>query len=126
MVSLDEDEALHAVEDGRLPWAWDMALNPKVARCRELRILPACVGSFLRGQPCELEWPDVFRLLWPHDEPEIFAGDIYRVLNISSSQLYNLARTKALAPISGWHPGTGGMARFTVRAFQTFLKARRV
>jgi hypothetical protein len=126
LVDRNEDQVLSLIEDGSLPWAFDVALNPKRGRARELRVLPAAVADYLRGQTCSLEWADVLRLLQPHDEPVILSSDIIRVLNISSTHLYNLARRKQMVPCSKWRTGPGGCARFPAKNFVGFLKARRV
>jgi len=91
-----------------------------------LRILPAAVSAYLRGERCSLEWPDVLRLLLPHDnEPVILSKDIYRVLNVCSTHLYAMARRKLIVPCSTWRRGPGGGGRFTRKSFIEFLKARR-
>jgi hypothetical protein len=125
LVDLTEDQVLSLVEEGRLAWAFSMALDPKPGRNRELRILPASVSAYLRGERCSLEWPDVLRLLLPHDEPVILSKDIYRVLNVCSTHLYALARRKLIVPCSTWRRGPGGGGRFTTKSFIEFLKARR-
>ena len=122
----NEDQVLRLIEDGRLAFAWNVALDPKRARSRELRILPAAVTDYMRGQPCSLDWPAVLRLLLPHDEPVILSKEITRVLNISGSHFYHLARRKLLGPCSTWRRGRGGCGRFTAASFTKFLKERRV
>jgi len=111
-------------EDGRLAWVFNLALDTEHGRA-ELRFLPQCVASYLRGQTCSLEWADVLRLLLPNDELIILSKDITRILNISGTHTYNLARRKLIPPLSTWHRGRGGCARFAVRSFVEFLKSRR-
>ena len=120
-----EDQALRLIEDGKLAWAFDVALDPKRGRNREIRVLPASVADYLRSQPCALEWPDVLRLLLPHDEPMILSKDITRVLNVSSTHTYHLARRKLITPRSTWRRGRGGCGRFAADSFVSFLKSRR-
>src|ERR1039457_5818270 len=81
LVDKNEDQVLRLIEDGSLVWAFDVALDPKRGRRRELRVLPAAVADYLRGQSCGLEWADVLRLLLPHDEPVILSREITRILN---------------------------------------------
>jgi hypothetical protein len=121
-----KEAVLELIEDGSILWCWDVALSPRDGRKRELRILPAAVADYLSGRACSLEWEDVIRLLLPHDEPVILSGDISRVLNISGTHLYDLARRKVLAPCSTWRVGPDGHARFSAKTFVDFLKARRV
>jgi hypothetical protein len=124
LVDKNEDQVLRLIEDGSLLWAFDVALDTKHGRRKDLRILPACVADYLRGQESSLEWADVLRLLMP-EGPVILSKNITRVLNISSTHLYNLARRKQMVPLSTWRSGPGGCARFPARNFVKFLKSRR-
>ena len=125
LVDQDEDQVLRLIEDGSLAWAFDLALDPKCGRNREIRVLPSAVADYLRGKACSLEWADVLRLLVP-DEPIIAGTEIIRVLNISSGHLYNLVGRKQIVPCSSWRRGPGGCARFAAASFTKFLKERRV
>ena|ERR1035437_6704982 len=126
IIDKSEDQVLALIEEGKLAWAWDVALAIRRGHRREIRVLPATIADFLRGHTCSLEWADVLRLLLPHDEPVILSSDIIRVLNISSTHLYALARRKQLAPCSTWRSGPRGGAQFPTKNFVGFLKARRV
>jgi hypothetical protein len=125
LIDASEDQVLRLIEDGQLAWAFDVALDPKRGRNRELRILPASVSAYLRGQTCELEWADVLRLLLPHDEPVILSKDITRILNVCGTHTYHLASRKLIVPCSTWRRGRGGCGQFTANSFVEFLKARR-
>ena len=103
LIDENEDQVLRMVEEGKLAWAWDVTLDPKRARSKELRILPACVADYLRGQACQLEWDDVLRLLLPGGQPVLLTTDIIRVLNVSSTHVYHLIRGKLLVA-SGSRP----------------------
>lgn len=124
LVDRNEDEVLAMVEEGKLAWAFDVALDTEHGRSKELRILPACVASYLRGQACSLDWGEVLRSLLPHDGPVILSKEIARVLNISGTHLYALARRKQIVPSSTWRTGKGGCARFAAKNFVEFLKSR--
>jgi hypothetical protein len=126
LVDKSEDQVLRLIEDGQLAWAFDVALDPKRGRNRELRILPAAVSAYLRGQTCSLDWSDVLPLLLPHDGPVILSKDITRILNVCGTHTYALARRKLIIPCSTWRRGRGGCGRFTSKSFIEFLKARRV
>ena len=127
LIDKNEDQVLGLIEDGKLAWAFDVSLlGPKRGRSKELRVLPATVANYMRGQACSLEWADVLRLLLPHDEPVILSKDITRVLNVSSTHVYHLARRKLIVPLSTWRRGRGGCARFAAESFVKFLKSRRV
>jgi hypothetical protein len=125
LIDKNEDQVLALIEDGSLAWAFDVALDPKHGRNMELRILPACVADFLRGQACALEWAEVLRLLLPHDGPVILSKDISRALNVSSTHIYQLAHRKLIVTCSTWRSGPGGCARIAADSFIAFLKARR-
>jgi hypothetical protein len=126
LLDRNEDRVLSLLESGEIAWAFDVALDPKRGRNRELRILPAAVASYLRGQACSLEWADVLALLSPPDKPVILGTEITRVLNVCSTHTYALARRKLIVPCSSWRRGRGGCGRFTAASFTKFLKARRV
>jgi hypothetical protein len=126
LIDENEDKVPQLIEDGQLAWAFDVALDPKRGSRRDLRVLPAAVSAYLHGETCLLEWPDVLKLLLPHDEPELLSKDIYRVLNVCSTHLYALARRKLIVPCSTWRRGRGGCGRFTTKSFINFLKERRV
>jgi hypothetical protein len=125
LVDRNKDEVLRLIEDGILLWAFDVAFDPKRGHKKMLRILPACVADYLRGQQCSLEWADVLRSLLPHDEPVILSKDIMRVLNVSGTHTYHLAHRKLLVSCSTWRRGPGGCGQFTTKSFVAFLKSRR-
>jgi hypothetical protein len=114
------------VESGDIAWCWNVSLSPNQSRKRELRILPACVADYLRGNRSSLEWVDVWALLVPRDEPVILGTDITRVLNVTSTHTYALARRKLIVPCSSWRRGRRGSGSFTAASFAKFLKSRRV
>jgi len=125
LVDKNEDQVLRLIEDGSIAWAFDVALDPKRGRNKELRILPAAVSGYLRGQACLLKWDEVVRLLLPHDEPVILSKDITRILNVSGTHTYHLARRKVISSCSTWRRGRGGCGRFSAESFVQFLKHRR-
>jgi hypothetical protein len=126
LIDKPQRQVIQLIESGDLAWCWDVSLNPKRSRKRELRILPAAVAGYMSGRPCSLSFDEVLRLLLPHEGPEILSTDIGRVLNITGEHCYALARRKMILPCSRWHRGRGGAARFTAESFVRFLKTRRV
>lgn len=121
----NEDKVIELIECGDLAWAFDLSLIPERARRRELRVLPACVEDFLARRACSLEWPEVARLILPHDKPEICAREIQRSLNVSASHVTALIRRKLLKCVSMARPGPTGSALVTTSSFLEFIKARR-
>ena len=120
----NEDQVLALIEDGSLAWAWDVALNPRSSHSRELRVLPAAVAAYLRGDAGSFDWPDVFSLLVPNT-PTVLAREVSRVLNVSSTHVYALIRGRRLASCSAPKTGPLGSARIPTDSFAEFLKNRR-
>lgn len=125
LIDKPQRQVIQLIESGDLTFCWDVSLNPKRSRKRELRILPATVAEYLQGRTCSLTFDDVLRLLLPPG-PEVLSKDIVRVLNITGEHCYALARRKVIVPCSRWRRGRGGCARFTAESVVLFLKTRRV
>jgi hypothetical protein len=125
LIDKDQDETLKLIEEGKIAWAFDLALDPRRARSKELRVLPAAVADYMRGRACELAWTGVLALVVPHDGPELLSIQITRALNVSGALLYNLARGKVLEPCSTWRREPGACARFHRQTFVDFLEKRR-
>ncbi len=126
LIDKPQRQVVQLTESGDLTFCWDVSLNPKRSRKRELRILPAAVADWMRGRPCSLTLEQVLQSLLPHGDPEILSRDLVRVLNITGEHLFALARRKEIMPCSRWHRGRGGCARFTAESFVQFLKRRQV
>ena len=124
LIEKNEDQVLKLIQDGSIAWAWNVAVNRKRGHSRELRVLPAAVADFMHGRPCKLTFADVFSLLLP-DGPIVTSLEIYQMLNVSGSHLYNLVRAKQIVPCSTWRRGPKGKAQFAVVRFIEFLQARR-
>ena len=125
LIDKSEDFVLALIEDGKIAWAFDVSLRgPERGRSKELRVLPAAVADYMHGRPCELTWASVFSLLLP-DGPIVTSLEIYRMLNVSGTHLYNLVRAKQIVPCSTWRRGPKGKAQFAVVGFKEFLRARR-
>ena len=86
LVNEDENRVLELIKSGEIAWSFDVSLARRRPRRKYLRILPAAVADYLKGQPCRLKWPDVFALLLP-DAPTIRAHEVSRLLNISGDQV---------------------------------------
>jgi hypothetical protein len=123
IVDKDEDAVLMMVELGQLLWAFDVACM-KGRGSKELRIFPKCVGEFLAGRPCRIEFDEVVRALVRGETDTIAAMEISAVLNVSSTQVYHLIRAGQLRTCSDWHTGPGGSAPVSVESFVKFLRQR--
>jgi hypothetical protein len=124
LIEKNEDQVLKLIKDGGIAWAFNVAVNRRRGHNRELRVLPAAVADYMHERHCKLTFSDVFSLLLP-DGPTITSVEIYRVLNISGSHLYNLVRAKQIVPCSTWGRGPKGKARFAAVRFIQFLQQRR-
>jgi hypothetical protein len=125
LLSRNEDQVLSLIENGDLLWAFDLSLVPERASRKELRVLPACVETFLAGRKCELQWDDVARLIVPHNLLSITSLEIQRSLNVTSTHVGALMRRKLLGRASEARTGPGGSARVMTSAFLDFMKSRR-
>ena len=125
LVDKNPDQVLSLIEEGQLPWAWDVSSNPRRSRRKEIRILPAAVAAYMTGRECALTWEGVLDVLLPHDEPTLVTKDITRALNVSSTLVFSLVKQKELRPCSTWQTGPGHSARFPRQCFVDFLERRR-
>ena len=125
LLDKDEDGVVALLEDGSLPWAWNIALNPVTGQKKELRILSACVASYMRGQECRLTWRDVERMLVPPAGAVLLGREGQRLLNCSGTHLYTLAARKALKLLSKPKCARNGSARIELASWAEFLRARR-
>ncbi len=126
LLGVDEDDVLHAVEDGYLLFAWDLSLSgPNGRRAKDLRILPAALDSYKAGQVCQLEFPQVVTMVLPHHRPLLTAREIRLVLNLSSTHVINLIRYKLLMACSLPHRGPYGSPKVTASSFVNLLRTRR-
>ena len=123
IVGKSEDVALRMIEDGQLRWAFNVAFrNGRGAKA--LRVLPRCVGDFMAGRQCEMEFADVAAALTCGASETIAATEIAAGLNISSTHVYHLISSGQLKARSGWHSGPRGSARVRLDSFVGFLRER--
>jgi hypothetical protein len=125
LIDQNGNQTRRLIEEGKIAWCFDLTLDPTRARAKELRVLPAAVADYMRGQTCSLKWPDVLALVVPDDGPQVSSTQIMRALNVSGEHVYNMVRRKVLVPCSTWHRGRGGAARFATKSFVEFLQTRR-
>lgn len=118
----DEDAILRLIEDGRLRWAFNIAL--KLGSAMELRVFPQCVGDVVSGRECGLEFPDVAAALTGGRADSMSAVEISAALNASGSHVYGLIAAGELKACSRWKRGPGGSARVCVESFKGFLARR--
>lgn len=124
----DEDDIVALIEEGFLPCAWNIALDPRVM-ARELRILPACIEHYAATNGSH-PFPDVrsslSNLLKLPDQPFIRANLVRLVLNCSSTHLINLIDAKLLKQVAGtqYRRGPNGDAILDTASLIKFLDSR--
>lgn len=128
-LDLDEDEILLLIEDGTLPWCFDIATSPD-KRC--IRVLSESVEDLVnrqKRQPLapEAEWERVSSLVLPKTETAVL-GDIARALNCCRALVMAFIRAKhfGLAPGSLIRRGPGGSPHIQVASVKSWLEKRRV
>jgi len=118
----DEDAVLRLIEDGSLRWAFNIAV--KLGSAMELRVFPQCVGDFVAGRKCGLEFAAVLAALTGGRADRMSAVEISAALNASGTHVYGLIAAGELKACSRWRKGTGGSALVCVGSFKGFLARR--
>ena len=127
VLNFTEREILTRLDAGTGPrWVFDISLNPKQARKRELRFLADGVADFAAGHDSSLEWADVFDLLIPHQNRVVTAPEVEHVLNSCDLHVQNLGQRGCLKVFRPGRPGCKGAGLFFRNSFQEFLKQRLV
>lgn len=121
-----EAEILPAVDEGRIKWVFDVALDPEQSRRRELRFLAESVADFIQGRESGLELEDVYQLLIPHSEPLLTTPEISHCLNVHEDMPLRLGEARALRICRAGRTGPGGETLFSRESFENFLKDRLV
>ncbi len=126
LLGVDEDAVLQMVEEGRLLWAWDVAVCPQSARSKELRLLPECIEDHCTGLHRRWQWPDVVQLVFRGQGGNglISARWTSLLLNTCVSSVYSLIQSKELAIVSRPHRGPKGSAMIRVLSLEAFLRRR--
>ena len=124
LLDLSEKSLLDAIEDGRVFWVFNVAMDPAVSWRKELRILPQSAADFQTGVASRLTFEDVINLLVPGNDM-LIAPDIQRALNVTESHVYRLFLQGRMKACTSWRRGPGGSARVARSQFVQFLKARR-
>jgi hypothetical protein len=124
LLDRDEDAVLRLIEDGDLLWAFDVALQPKRARKKALRVLPQAVDDYRAGRKCALQWPDVQRLLLAGGEQTMPSPSCVRLMNVCQAHVAALLRHRELLVCKDGRRGRGGAALVWTYSFTDFLKRR--
>jgi hypothetical protein len=119
------DRIRAAIDCGDIVWSWNIALHHQEGM-REIRILMESARDFWMGKSCLLKWPDVLKLLLPHDGKFLTTPEIVRCLNIDAEYLRQLSLKGILKPISPGRRGPTGARQYSTEQFVSFLKERRL
>jgi len=125
ILDLDEDAVLYRIQDGQLPYAFDIS----DAGCsREVRIWRGGLISIIKrlSVPDTITLEDVIREILPkHPGQTLRATELMRCLNCSSTHIHDLIRSGALA--EDWRPDRGQThTRYVPRISAVeFLRSRR-
>jgi hypothetical protein len=93
----------------------------------ELRILTRSVEQFRllrRKRVCEMEWPQIFRLIVPHQKPVVTGLEVQRGLNCDRGHVENLVLAGHLTALKKSAPGPGGTWTICRASYENFLKER--
>jgi len=131
----DEDDILALIEEGAIPWCWNIALNPR-NMARELRILPDCINhyqatagarDFTKTFPNLATLEHVLaHLLHGDDKPFLRSTTIRFLLNCGGQHIINLIDAGILIEMPGtsYKRGPTGAAAIRRASFLRFLQTR--
>ncbi len=104
---------------------FNIARDPKTST--DLRLLRKSVDLFraTNGRKrCELEWPQIFRLVVPHQKPFVTGKEIALRLHLDRGHVENLVLDGQLTALQKSKPGPGGSWVISRASFENFLKGR--
>ena len=132
-LNLDSDEVRMLVQLGYLV-AFNIAASHRRAavsasprhHCKsELRVLTRSIEQFRAVKTkrlCAYEWPQIFRLIVPHQKPELKGTEIQRVLNCDRGLVATLVAAKQLVALQKTKRGPGGTWTISRASLESFLK----
>jgi hypothetical protein len=127
VLNFTESEILTRLDLGSGPrWVFDIALDPKVCRRRELRFLPDAIADFAQGRESALDWDGVINALIPHENSLVSSPELEHCLNSSNHHLARLAERGSLKVARPGRRGPKGATIFFRNSFEDFLRKRLV
>lgn len=118
-------------DDVRQLWESQALIGFNIARDArthlELRLLRRSVDIFRATEGRkrhELEWPQIFRLVVPHQKPFVTGKEICRQLICDRGHVENLVNDGRLTALKKSQPGPGGSWVISRESFEAFLKGR--
>jgi hypothetical protein len=121
-LDVDANRVRELVEQGSLI-GFNIAV--KTTSRRDLRILGKSVENYKQtGKPLDLEWPEIFQSIIPHDKPFVHGLEIQRGLNCDPGHVENLIANGYMVVSRKSRPGPGGSPIVTRDSFDHFLSGR--
>jgi hypothetical protein len=127
----DEDDILSLIQEGALPWTWNIALDPSNT-AREIRILPDCIDHYARTGGSRqfglrnLNFLIAHRLLPETHKPFVLSTRLRLLFNCSATHITNLVDANILEELAGtkYRRGPNGAACITRASATKFLEQR--
>jgi hypothetical protein len=127
----DEDDILSLIQEGALPWSWNIALDPANS-AREIRILPDCIDHYSRTGGSRqfglrnLNFLIAHRLLPEAHKPFVLSTKLRLLFNCSATHITNLVDAAILKELVGtkYRRGPNGAACITRPSAIRFLETR--
>lgn len=123
-LDMNADRVRALLDEGRLI---GFNISAKNSGCRDLRVLTKSVEHYRASggkKPLVLEWPEIFRLIAPHEKLFVRGYEISRGLNCDRSHVTNLITSGFLVSAKKSRPGPNGSAIITRGSFERFLIGR--
>jgi hypothetical protein len=125
--------ALHLIEDGSLPWGFEIGVGPNRTR-GEVRILAHCAWERAHGPiknigpGAKLDFNAVVELILPHHRPTFKGTELQRLFSCTAQHVGALRRGGELKMIREPRPQSGPNAspHFTRESVIRFLEKRRM
>ncbi len=125
----DENDILAMIEEGALPFAWDIALKPG-RMAREFRIWPDCIEHYARTggtrRYARSFESALHELLGRHGKPFITSNQVRLQLNCGPTHVINLVDAGQLKQLPGtkYKTGPNGAALVMRESYIEFLRTR--
>jgi hypothetical protein len=123
-LDIDSDKVRALLDEGRLI---GFNISARQTDRPHFRILTKSVEHYKQNgwkKPLVLEWPEIFRLVLPHDKLFVRGPELQRSLNCSPQQMVNLVRAGCFVSVKKMHPDRGGATIVTRGSFENFLIGR--
>lgn len=132
LADLGEDAVLDLIENGTLPWAWDISGAYSIRR--DIRIWRPCLMAWLKNPAtyatltprAALDEAEVYRQLFTHSREKLRGTEVRRIFSCCHSHIGNLIRAGLLTATTEIRTGPNGSPKITRLSIINFLRSRRV